>query len=325
MWKQLLCTAILVHVSFGVWAAAGGADEYPSKPIRLLDGYPPGGGTDYVARVSGAKMAERFGQAVIVDNRPGAAGNLAAEITARANPDGYTLLLGVSTGLASSPSLYRKLGYDLMRDFAYVSLVASGTYILVAHPALPARSVAELLTLARSKPKSIRYGSGGVGSPIHLAMELLQSLSKIELLHVPYKGAAPAIVATTGGEVEIAFSSIAAALPMVKAQRLNALAVTSAKRLASLPDVPTAAESGIPSFDVTPYYGILAPAATPASVVKVLNAEVRRVVQLEDVKAKLAVQGLEATASSPDEFKGLMQAEMTKWARVVKDARVSPN
>lgn len=322
MWKKLLCTAIVAHASFGVWAASG---TYPNKPIRLLDGYPPGGGTDFVARVSGAKMAETFGQTVIVDNRPGAAGNLAAEITARANPDGYTLLLGVSTGLASSPSLYRKLSYDLLKDFSYVSLVASGTYILVAHPAVPVKSVAELVALARSKPKTIRYGSGGVGSPIHLAMELLQSLSKVQLLHVPYKGAAPAIVATTGGEVEIAFSSIAAALPMVKGQRLNALAVTSAKRLASLPEVPTVAESGIPVFDVTPYYGVLAPAGTPAAVVKALNSEIRRVVQLEDVKAKFAVLGLEATASTPEEFRGLMKAEMTKWARVVKEARVTPN
>lgn len=325
MWKRLLCTAIVAQASFGVWAASGTADTYPSKPIRLLDGYPPGGGTDYVARVSGAKMAERFGQTVIVDNRPGAAGNLAAEITARANPDGYTLLLGVSTGLASSPSLYRKLGYDLLQDFSYVSLVASGTYILVAHPSLPVKSVSELVVLARSKPKTVRYGSGGVGSPIHLAMELLQSLTKIELLHVPYKGAAPAIVATTGGEVEIAFSSIAAALPMVKAQRLNALAVTSAKRLAALPEVPAVAESGIPVFDVTPYYGVLAPAGTPAAVVGLLNSEIRRVVQLDDVKAKFAVQGLEATASTPDEFRGLMKAEMAKWARVVKEARVTPN
>lgn len=322
MWKKLLCTAIVAHASFGVWAASG---TYPNKPIRLLDGYPPGGGTDFVARVSGAKMAETFGQTVIVDNRPGAAGNLAAEITARANPDGYTLLLGVSTGLASSPSLYRKLGYDLLKDFSYVSLVASGTYILVTHPALPAKSVSELVALARSKPKAIRYGSGGVGSPIHLAMELLQSLTQIELLHVPYKGAAPAVVAATGGEVELAFSSIAAALPMVKAQRLNALAVTSAKRLGSLPDVPTVAETGIPAFDVTPYYGVLAPAGTPAAVVKLLNSEIRRVVQLDDVKAKLAVLGLEATASTPAEFKELMKAEMTKWARVVKDARVTPN
>src|SRR5688572_11654251 len=168
MWRRCLCAAVLAHAGCGAWAAAAPADSYPSRPIRLLDGFPAGGGTDYVARVSGAKITERFGQAVIVDNRPGAGGSVAAEITARANPDGYTLLLGVSSALASSPTLYPKLGHDPLQDFAYISLVATGTFVLVTHPSLPAKSVSELVALARAKPKSIRYGSGGVASPIHL-------------------------------------------------------------------------------------------------------------------------------------------------------------
>jgi tripartite-type tricarboxylate transporter receptor subunit TctC len=291
----------------------------------LLDGFPAGGGTDYVARVSGAKITERFGQAVIVDNRPGAGGSVAAEITARANPDGYTLLLGVSSALASSPTLYPKLGHDPLQDFAYISLVATGTFVLVTHPSLPAKSVSELVALARAKPKSIRYGSGGVASPIHLTAQLLQNVTATELLHVPYKGAAPAVIALAGGEVLVAFSSVAAALPMIQAKRLNALAVSSGKRTAALPEVPTVSESGVPGFDVTPSYGILGPRATPAAVVALLNAEVGKIVQMDDVKAKLAALALEATASTPAAFKAIIETEVAQWARVIKDANIPVN
>lgn len=277
-----------------------------------------------MARVIGSKLTERFGQPVVIDNRAGASGNLGAGIVARANPDGYTLLMGVSAGLASSPSLYRKLGYDVLRDFSYVSRVASGPQLLLAHPSIPARSVADLVALARSKPKAIRYGSGSVGSLGHLTMELLSSRAGIELLHVPYKGAGPLVVGLTGGEVQVGFTSVSA-IPMVQAKRLNALAVSGAKRLVVLPDVPTVAESGYPGFSATNTFGILAPAGTPQAVINLLNNEIRKIVQTDEIKANFAGQGLEAAGSTPAEFREIMKAEMTQWARVIKAARISAN
>ena len=325
MWKHWLCAAVLAHASFSACAASAPPESYPGRPIRLIDGFPAGGATDFAARVIGSKLSEHFGQAVIVDNRPGAGSAIAAEITARANPDGHTLMLVVSSALASSPSLYPKLGYDPLKDFAYVSLVATGTYVLVAHPSLPAKSVAELVALARAQPKSIRYGSGGVASPIHLTAQLLQNVTGIELVHVPYKGAAPAVVGLAGGEVSVAFSSIAAAMPMIQAKRLNALAVSSSKRTPALPDVPTVIESGVAGFDVMPSYGVLGPRATPASTVALLNAEIRKIAQMDDVKTRFAAQALEAAASTPAEFRAIIEKEVALWARVIRDANIPVN
>ena len=325
MWKKPLCAALLASMNVSVWAASADADAYPNKTIRIIDGFAPGGSTDYVARVIGAKMTERHGQTVLLDNRPGASGSVGAAMTARAAPDGYTLFIGLSTILSSSPSLYTNPGYDLLKDFAYVGAVATGTLILVAHPSITAKSVPELVAFARSKPNSVRYGSAGVGTNLHLAMELLRSRTGMELLHVSYKGGAPMVVALVGGEVEVAFASFTTSAPMIKANKLNALAVGSAKRIRVLPDVPTVAEQGVPGFDVVDVFGILAPAATPASVVKQLNTELRNIVQMEDVRGRLATQGLEPAAMTPDEFKSFMAAEMTRWARVIKDANIPPN
>src|SRR5688572_17271473 len=207
MWKRLLCTVILVHASVEVRGASESAQSYPNRPIRLVLGFPPGGAVDYLARVIAPRLTERFGQSVIIDNRPGAGSNIAAEIAARASPDGHTLLFGLNPPMASSPSLYPKLGYDLFKDFSYVSRVASGTQILLAHPSLPAKSVAELVALARAKPKTIRYGSPGVASPGHLVMALLVSRTGMDLVHVPYKGGAPATVGLVGGEVQVIATS----------------------------------------------------------------------------------------------------------------------
>ena len=325
MWKRLLCTAILAPVSFGALAASGPAQPYPTKPIRMIVGFSPGGNDDFVGRVVATRMTERFGQAVIVDNRPGAGGNIGAEITARANPDGYTLSSVGSITLASGPSLYPRLGYDPMKDFAYISRVAIGANVLFAHPSLPAKSFSELVALAKAKPKSIRYGSPGVASLGHLTMELLQSISKMELLHVPYKGPAPAVTAALGGEVEIGFGASTAVIPLVQAKRLNALVVTSAKRLGPLPAVPTLGESGYPGLVVTNNHGILAPSGTPASVVKLINGEIRSLLQTDDARASFAVRGLEAAASTPDEFRAIVTAELARWTRIIKDARITAN
>ncbi|MBI3055100.1 MAG: tripartite tricarboxylate transporter substrate binding protein [Betaproteobacteria bacterium] len=323
MWKRPLCAAILASASFGVCAASGDAGSYPNKTIRIINGFAPGGSTDYVWRVIGAKITERYGQTVLIDSRPGAGGTVGAAMTARATPDGYTLHLMISTILASSPSLYTNPGYDLMKDFAYVGVVATGTLMLVAHPSVPAKSVSELLAFARSK--TVRYGSSGVGTNLHLAMEQLRSRTGMDLLHIPYKGGAPTVAALAGGEVDIVFASFTTSMPLIKANKLNALAVGSAKRNSAMPEVPTVAESGYPGFDVTDAFGLLAPARTPAAVVKLLNTELRNIVQMEDVRAKLATQGLDPAAMTPEEFKAFMASEIVRWARVIKDANISPN
>lgn len=323
MWKRLLCTAIFVHTSFGVCAAGGNADSYPSKSIRVICGFPAGGTDDYMARVVGAKLTERFGQTVIVDIRPGATGNLAAEIAARANPDGYTLMMGIVTVMSTSRSLYPKLGYDLLKDFSYISLVGTGANMLLAHPSVPAKSVSEFVALARSKPQAIRYASTGVGSLSHLGMELLKSRTGMELVHVPYKGGVPAVLAIAGGEVQVGFSSVISAMPMINTKRVNALAVSTAKPVGLLPGVPTMTESGFPGFVVTNIVGMLAPTGTPAAVVKLLNAEIRKIVQMDDVRAKFAAQALEAEGSTPNEFRAITETQIALWARVIKDKNIT--
>ncbi len=299
---------------------ASRAPEYPQRPIRFIDAFPAGGGTDFLARVIAQKLTERLGQAVVVDNRPGATGNIGADIAAKSTSDGHTLFMGLTAILAPSATLFPRLPYNLIKDFAYVTLVASGTYVLVIHPAVPAKSVLELLALAKSKRLS--YGSSGVAGPLHLAVEILKSRTGIDLLHVPYKGAAPVVAAITSGEVQLGFASIAAALPLINAGRLNALAVTSAKRVKSYPELRTIAESGFPGFDVTPWYGVLAPAATPPAIVRLLNGEIGRILQLPDVQAMFATQGLEASGSTPEWFREIMQAEIEQWARVIRDANI---
>jgi tripartite-type tricarboxylate transporter receptor subunit TctC len=318
--RILACALVLVLPS-----AAMAAESWPARPIRMIVGFTPGGSDDYVGRIVAARLADRFGQPVIVDNRPGAGGNVGAEITARANPDGYTLSSCGSITLASSPSLYPKLGYDPMKDFAFVSRVAIGANVVFAHPSLQAKSMPELLALARAQPKSIRYGTPGVASLGHLAIELVQSLGKVELVHVPYKGPAPAVTAVLGGEVQIGVGASTAAIPLVQAKRLNALAVTSANRLSPIPAVPTLAESGFPGVEVTNNHGILAPAGTPVAIVRLINAEVRELLQTADAKAGLAVRGLEVAGSTPEEFRAIVQAELTRWTRLIRDARISVN
>lgn len=325
MWRPLVCAAILAHASFAVSAASGKTESYPSKPIRLIVGFPAGGTDDYIARVIGQKVTERFGQPVIVDNRPGAAGNIAAEIVARANPDGYTLLIIGSTTTAASPALYPKLAFDLLKDFTYIAVVATSANVFLAHPSVPVKSVPDLVALARTKPKAIRYASSGVSSFGHLAMELMQRQAKIELLHVPYKGGPAGVTAMAAGEVDVGSSAIPPAIPLIKAKRLNALAVTSIKRIGAMSGVPTIAESGFPGFDVTNLGGILAPSGTPDPVVRLLNAELRSIVRMEDVKAKFLVVGVDVAESTPEELRATMESEVARWARIIREAGITPN
>ncbi len=324
MRKRLIAAAMMAHASCSAWSA-GAPGTYPTKPIRMIVGFTPGGNDDYVGRTVATRLTERFGQPVIVDNRPGTGGNVGVELMARSNPDGYTLSSVGSITVASGPSLYTKLGYDPLKDFAYVARVAIGANVLFVHPSVPVKSVQELVALARSQPKGIRYGTPGVASLGHLAVELLQAVTRIELLHVPYKGPAPALTAVMAGEVQIGVGASSAVIPIAQAKRVNALAVTSAKRLGAVPAVPTVAESGFPGYDVTNNHGIVAPAGTPVSVVRLLSSEIQTMMRVEEIRSKFPALGLEPAASTPEEFTTIVRAEFEKWTRVIKEANIKAN
>jgi len=311
-----LCTLPLAFL--GLYGNAQ-ADEYPSKPIRMIVGFAPGGGTDTTARAISAKLGELVGQQVIIDNRAGAAGNIATEMVAKANPDGYTLLLGTIAALAINPSLYRtKLPFDSVKDFAPIIQAVDSTNILSVHPSVPVGTVKELIALA--KTKSLNYGSSGVGGTGHLAGELFDTMAGTKMTHVPYKGGGPAMIDLVGGQVQLVYATAASAVPMIKATKIKGIAVTTIKRSALMPTIPTIAESGLPGFDANNWYGLLAPAKTPRAIVMRLNAEVTKVLAMPDVKDFLFNQGLDPAPGSPEKFGTYIKAEMAKWAKVVKDS-----
>jgi tripartite-type tricarboxylate transporter receptor subunit TctC len=328
MWKRSLGTAVMTLIAapgFAASAASGVGQEYPARVIRLIVGFTAGGNDDYVGRIVAARLSERFGQPVIVDNRPGAGGNTGAEILARAAPDGHTLSSVGSITLASGPSLYPKLGYEPMKDFAFIARVALGSNVLFAHPSVPAQSLQDLVKLARAQPKAIRYGTPGVASLGHLTMEFLQSLGKFELAHVPYKGPAPAVTAVLGGEVQVGVGASAAVIPLVQAKRINALVVSGAKRLGPLPTVPTIGESGFPGVEVTNNHGILAPAGTPPRIVKLLSEEINALLRTDEAISGLASRGLDVAGSTPEQFRAIVAAELVRWTRVIKEAKITAN
>jgi tripartite-type tricarboxylate transporter receptor subunit TctC len=300
-------------------APASQAQEYPVKPIRMVAPFAPGGATDLLARVIGQKMTERFGQSVVIDNRTGAGGNIGAELVAKSPPDGYTLLLG-GVPHAIGMSLYKKLGYDLVRDLAPAAMIATFPSAIVLHPSLPAKSVKELIALARTQPGQLNFGSAGNGSPNHLALELFKTMAHVKMTHVPYKGTGQMVIDLVAGQVQLASMGFPAALSNVKAGKLRVIAVTSAARSPLLPDVPTVAETGLPGFDVTSWYGVFAPAALSADITGKLNAEIATMVVAPDVKERLAQLGAEPAKMSPDEFGRYVKAEVVRWARVVKDS-----
>jgi tripartite-type tricarboxylate transporter receptor subunit TctC len=324
VWKLTIQTALMALASCA-WAASAPGEAYPTKPVRIIDGFAAGGNTDFMARVIAGKIQERFGQTVLVDNRPGAGSTIGGEIAARSAPDGHTMFITLGTILTSSPYLYPKLPYDIMKDFAYVSLAGMGNYVMLIHPSIQVKSVAELVALTKSKPTAFKYGSGGVGSPVHLSVELLKLRTGMQIAHVPYKGGAPAVIATAGGEVEMTVVSVPSAAGMVKSKKLNALAVTGPSRIMALPDVPTMAESGIADYQVLDPIGLVAPAQTPAATIKAANALIVEILQMEDVKARFLEQGIEAKGSTPDEFRAIIRKEGERWGRVIKEANIPPN
>jgi tripartite-type tricarboxylate transporter receptor subunit TctC len=299
------------------------AQGYPSKPIRLIVPFTPGGGTDILARVIGQKLTESMGQQVIVDNRAGAGGNIGAELAAKSSPDGHTILM-VSASYTVNAGLY-KLAFDPVRDLAPVTQVASVPFVLVAHPAVPASNVKELVALARSKPGQLNYASSGNGSAPHLAGELLTMMTHTTMVHVPYKGGAPAVADVIGGQVQLLFSTVIQGLPHIKSGRLKPLAVGSPKRSSALPEVPTIAESGVPGYDVTNWFGVLAPGAIPRQIIKRLNREIVQHLQTADLRTRLAAEGADPVGSSPGEFERVIRGDIEKYARIVKAAGIRIN
>ncbi|MBI3068549.1 MAG: tripartite tricarboxylate transporter substrate binding protein [Betaproteobacteria bacterium] len=313
------------HVVLLVAALATGSppaagQTYPAKPIRWIVPFPPGGGTDLISRALAQKLAEAWGQQVVADNRPGSGGTLGLGIAAKAPGDGYTVVLGQLANMAIAPGLYRKLPYDPLRDFAPVTQVIATPLILVSHPSFPAKNVKELVALARAKPDLVTFGSPGNGTTGHLAAEMIKTAAKVRMLHVPYKGASPALTDLLGGQITIYVSSIPPALPLIKAGRLKALGITSAKRLPGMPEVPTIAESGIPGYEVTNWYGVLVPAGTPREIVARLHAELVRIMQLPDVRERFTSEGGDVVGNTPEQFSEFIKREIPKWTRAVRDS-----
>lgn len=318
-------TSILtrLNLALAIFALAGTvqaqANDYPAKPIRLVVPAAPGGGADFLARIVGVKLGELVGQSVVVENRAGASGTIAADGTAKSAGDGYTVLMGQSTSIVIAPQLYPKLPYDTLRDLKPVTLVAEVPNVMVVHPSVPANTVKELIALAKAKPETLNFGSSGNGAPSHLAGEMFKSATGTRLVHVPYKGAGPAVNALIAGEIQVMFAPIVAVLPQVKAGRLRALGVTSAKRSAAAPDLPTLAETGLTGYEISSWFGLFVPASTPAAVVDKLFKETSRVLKSPDVIERFAKEGAEPVGSTPAEFNNYVRTEFVKYNKVIKD------
>ena len=297
---------------------AAHAQTYPSQPIKMIVPFTAGGTTDILARTIGQKLGESLHQPVIVENRPGAGGNIGADAVAKAKPDGYTILMGTIGTQAINASLYSKMPYDSARDFAPITLVAIVPNVLMVHPSVPAKNVAELVALAKAKPGQLNFASSSTGGSPHLSGEMFKQMTGVDIVHVPYKGSAPAITDLLGGQVTLMFDNLPSGLPHVKAGKLRALGVTSAKRSPAAPDIPTIAESGVPGYEVDSWFGILAPAGTPTEIVNKLNAEIVRILKLPDVNDRLAEQGAQAVGDTPQHFAEHIRKETAKWAKVVK-------
>lgn len=308
---------MLVLSGLALAIAHANAQSYPARPVRVIVPFPPGAGADITTRLFAPRLSEALGQAVVVENRAGAAGNIGAEVVARAAPDGYTLLTAPAS-LAISQTLYKKLSFDLLRDFQAVSMLASVPFVLVVHPSLPARSVKDLIAFAKARPGQINYASSGNGSAPHLTTEMLKMQARIDVVHVPYKGTPLAVIDLLTGQVSFMFANPLSILPHVNSGRLRALGVTSAKRNAATPQLPTMAESGLPGFESGTWFAVLAPAGTPREVVERLSADIVKLTQHSDTREKLAAQGAEALTMSPAETAAYLRSEVTKWGKVVE-------
>ncbi len=312
-----IAAALFVAVAFSGGAKA---QAWPEKPVRFVVGFTPGGPSDILARALGQKLAESWGQQVVIENRPGAGGNIAAEAVAKSAPDGTTWLLGNNSILATNQSLYAKLGYDPVKDFAPVALVAIQPNILVVNPDVPVSSVKELIALAKAKPGALNYASSGSGAAAHLAGELFKAMTGVQMVHIPYKGAQPALTDVIAGQAQLMFATSASAIPYIKAGRLRALAVTTARRSATVPELPTISESGVPGFEAITWHGVVVPAATQGATIERLNADIVRALRMPDLRERLESLGAELAAGTPRDFADYIAREIPKWAKVVKDS-----
>ena len=312
------CSAIILSLA----CLAATAQNYPAKPIRLIVPYPPGGPTDLVGRSIGQKLTEAWGQQVVVENRAGAASAVGTEVAARSPADGYTLLLGTSAGFCISPALGGKLPYDPERDFAPITMLVINPQILVVHPSMPVRSVKALVALAKSRPGQINYASVGNASPQHLGMEMLKRMTGISMVHVPYKGTVPAVTDILAGNVSLMFNSMPSVLPQAKAGKLRGIAVSSAKRSAAAPEIPTVAEAGVPGFDYVTWYGLFAPAGTPRDVVARLNAQVVKILSEPELAKRFASQGAEPLGNTPEQLSQYRRSEFERWRRLIAELKL---
>ena len=317
--RRQLVSALIGAAAFGVAATpAIAADKYPNKPVTIIVPFSAGGTTDILARIVGVKLGETLGETVIIDNRPGAGGNIGAALVAKAKPDGYTLLMGTVGTHAINQTLYPKLNFDPIKDFAPLTRVANLPNLLVVHPSVPAKNVQELIAYAKANPGKLNFGSSGNGSSIHLSGELFKNMTGIDMQHVPYKGSAPAVTDLLGGQISMMFDNMPSAIQHVKSGKLRPLAVTTAKRSPALPNVPTIAESGVKGYEATSWFGLLAPAGTPPAIINRLNADLVKILAMPDVKKQMAEQGAEAYSETPAAFAGFIKSETAKWAKVVK-------
>jgi tripartite-type tricarboxylate transporter receptor subunit TctC len=301
---------------------ATAADPYPNKPIRIVVAYTPAGTTDILARIIGQKLTEAWGQAVVVDNKPGANGNIGTEYAAKAAPDGYTLLMTTAAPHGVNPSLYRKLGFDAVKDFAGVSLVATVPNALMVNPSLPVKNVKELIAYAKANPGKLSFGSPGNGSTGHMSMELFMSMTGTDMVHVPYKGNAGVMTDLVGGQIQVTLDNLTPYMSQVKSGKIRLLAVSPAKRSRAVPDIPTIAEAGVPGYETGAWFGLVAPAKTPRDIVEKLSAETARILKLPDVNQKLLEQSAEPVGNTPQQFDAFIKSEIAKWAKVIKDAKV---
>ena len=320
-WLACLTPAILAFVLAG----AAAAQTYPVKPVRLIVPFAPGGGTDILGRMLCAKLTESLGQPFIVDNRGGAGGVIGAELAAKSPGDGYTLLLGSPGPLTINPALQARMAYDSLRDFAPISLGTISAFTLVVHPSLPARSVKELVALAKAKPGQLNYGSGGNGSVAHFSVEQFKALANVNIVHVPYKGSNPSLTDLVAGQLQMTIENMPVTLPHVRAGRLRMLAVGTKNRSSFVPELPTIAEAGVPGYESSTAFGVLAPAKTPAAIVANLNAEIVKALRTPDVKEKLSGLGMEAVGSTPEQYAAHIREELAKYAKLVKAAGIRPD
>jgi len=316
--RMRVTTTAIAAAALAMGAATAGAQTYPVKPVRFILPVAASSTSDILGRMIARQLADRLGQQIVIDNQPGAGGNIGVPIAARAPADGYTLLL-VSSAQAISPSIYPKLSYDLVRDFAPVTQFTAGLYLLMVHPSVPARSVKELIALARSRRGQLTYGSAGTGTGTHLTGELFKASAKVDVLHVPYRGMGPAIGELLGGQISLIFGGLASGLPHMKAGRARALGVTSARRSDAAPELPTLAEAGLPGFESTTWQGLAVPAATPRDIINRLHAESVKIMQFDEIRTRLGAMGAHPVGSSPEQFAAYIKSEIAKWGRLIRD------